>query len=74
MENKQVEILLVEDNQTDAELTMRALKKNNLANSVKWVKDGAEALDYLFVQGQYSGNNINQCPQGGAAGPEAAQG
>ncbi len=47
----------------DAELTMRALKKNNLANSVKWVKDGAEALDYLFVQGQYSGNTSIMPPR-----------
>ncbi|MBU1355562.1 MAG: response regulator [Candidatus Edwardsbacteria bacterium] len=63
METKQVEILLVEDNQTDAELTMRALKKNNLANLVKWVKDGAEALDYLFAQGQYSDNKVNNPPK-----------
>lgn len=38
------DILLVEDNPTDAELTIRALKKNNLANKLHWVKDGAEAL------------------------------
>lgn len=63
METQQIEILLVEDNQTDAELTMRALKKNNLANSVKWVKDGAEALDYLFAQGQYSANNMIEAPK-----------
>jgi two-component system response regulator len=43
-----VEILLVEDNPHDAELTMRALKKRHLANHLVWVKDGAEALDYLF--------------------------
>jgi CheY-like chemotaxis protein len=43
-----VDILLVEDNATDAELCMRALKKNNLASSVRWVKDGAEALDAIF--------------------------
>lgn len=51
----QVEILLVEDNKTDAELTLRALKKNNLANNVVWVKDGAEALDFLFQTGTYAG-------------------
>lgn len=48
-----VEILLVEDNPTDAELTMRALKKKNLANNLVWVKDGVEALDFLFCKGQY---------------------
>jgi CheY-like chemotaxis protein len=43
-----IEILLAEDNSADAEMTLRALKRNNLANRVRWVKDGAEALDYLF--------------------------
>ena len=46
--DKAVQILLVEDNPSDAELTLHALNKNNLANSVDWVKDGEEALDYLF--------------------------
>ena len=49
-----VEILLVEDTPTDAELTMRALKRSNLTNRVTWVKDGAEALDYLFFTGDYA--------------------
>ena len=44
----EIEILLVEDNETDAELTMRALKKHNLANKLVWVKDGEEALDLIF--------------------------
>jgi len=44
-----VEILLVEDNATDAELTIEALKENNLANKLVWVKDGAEALDFCFA-------------------------
>jgi two-component system response regulator len=51
---EQVEILLVEDNALDAELTMRALKKGGLANKVLWVKDGQEALDYLFREGDYA--------------------
>jgi CheY-like chemotaxis protein len=51
---EQMEILLVEDNPEDAEMTMRALRKRNLANHVHWVKDGAEALDYLFCSGQYA--------------------
>lgn len=49
-----VEILLVEDNATDAELTMRALRRNNLANNVTWIKNGAEALDFIFCRGAYS--------------------
>lgn len=52
---KQVEILLVEDNPTDAELTIRALKKHHLANKLVWVKDGAEALEFIFCVGSYAG-------------------
>jgi two-component system response regulator len=48
-------ILLVEDNPDDAELTLRALKKSNIANDVAVVKDGAEALEYLFCTGRYEG-------------------
>lgn len=50
---RSVEILLVEDNPTDAELTMRALRENNLANHVTWIKNGAEALDFVFCRGAY---------------------
>jgi CheY-like chemotaxis protein len=50
----QVEILLVDDSETDAELAIRSLKKHNLANKLTWVKDGQEALDYLFRQGDYT--------------------
>jgi CheY-like chemotaxis protein len=60
-ENNEVEILLVEDNPTDAELCIRALKKNNLANNLVWVKDGAEALDFLFATGTYSDRDV-MCP------------
>jgi CheY-like chemotaxis protein len=63
MENNEIEILLVEDNQTDAELTMRALKKRNLGNKLIWVKDGAEALDYLFARGDYSTRDIKHIPK-----------
>jgi len=49
-----VEILLVEDNPQDAEITLRALKRANLANHVQWLKDGEEALEFLFSQGQYA--------------------
>jgi len=48
-----VDILYAEDNPADAELTLRAFKKQRLANNLKWVKDGQEALDYLFRQGPY---------------------
>ena len=57
MSDSVVDILLVEDNPTDAELALRALKKHNLANQVIWVKDGEAALDYLFHRGQYAGGN-----------------
>lgn len=49
-----VEVLLVEDCATDAELALRALRRMNLANRVHWVKDGAEALDFLFCTGNYA--------------------
>jgi CheY-like chemotaxis protein len=48
-------ILLVEDNPNDAELTMEALSEHNLANEVDIVRDGAEALDYLYQRGAYAG-------------------
>src|SRR5437867_8001589 len=59
----EVEILLVEDNPDDAELTLRALKRHNLANRVKHVKDGAEALAFLFGTDDYQGRDV-------AAGPK----
>jgi two-component system response regulator len=58
MDYKDVEILLVEDNPRDAELTLRALKKHHLANKVCVVKDGEEALDFLFGTGQYIGQSL----------------
>jgi CheY-like chemotaxis protein len=60
---EQVEILLVEDNAEDAEMTMRALRKKNLANHVHWVKDGEEALDYLFCSGPYAGRQPGHPPK-----------
>lgn len=63
METQEVEILLVEDNPNDAELTIRALKKHNLANSLVWVKDGTEALDFIFAQGTYSGRSVGNAPK-----------
>ena len=52
-----VEILLVEDSAADAEMTLRTLKKASIANSVEWVRDGVEALEYLFCEGQYEGRS-----------------
>lgn len=63
MENVEIEVLLVEDNPSDAELTTRALKRNNLANKLHHVKDGDEALDYIFGQGIYSNRNIENAPK-----------
>ena len=60
---EQVEILLVEDNAEDAEMTMRALRKRNLANHLHWVKDGEEALDYLFCDGSYADRNPGHPPK-----------
>jgi CheY-like chemotaxis protein len=55
-------ILLVEDNFDDVELTLHALKKNNIKNDVKVVNDGAEALDFLFGTGKYSDRDLMKMP------------
>ena len=58
-----VEVLLVEDNPRDAELTIRALKKHNLANRLVHVKDGAEVLEFLFGRGPYEGRSTDTSPR-----------
>jgi two-component system response regulator len=58
-----VEILLVEDSPRDVELTLRALKKRNLANRVHVARDGAEALDYVFARGAYVDRDRNHTPK-----------
>src|SRR6188474_313939 len=58
-----VEILLVEDNPNDVELTLRALQKPNLAGKVFVVKDGAEALDFIFAKGQFAQRKIENLPK-----------
>jgi len=58
-----VEILLVEDNPKDAEMTLRALRKHNLGNKLHWVKDGAEAIDYLFCIGAYRERDPDRPPK-----------
>jgi two-component system response regulator len=62
-QTEDVEILLVEDNPTDAELATLALKEHNLANKLVWVKDGAEALDFLFGTGAYANRKPENSPK-----------
>jgi CheY-like chemotaxis protein len=57
---KAIDILLVEDNPNDIELTIRALKKHNLSNNIFVVRDGEEALDFIFIKGKYENReNLN---------------
>jgi len=58
-----VEILLVEDNPDDVELALHALRKHKLANTIVVVRDGAEALDFLFGTGAYAGRKANAIPR-----------
>jgi two-component system, response regulator len=58
-----VEILLIEDNPNDVELTLHALKKHNLANRIQVIRDGAEALDFLFCRGAHKTRNPNYPPK-----------
>jgi two-component system response regulator len=55
-------ILLVEDNPDDEELTLLSLRKNNLAHDIVVVRDGVEAIEFLFGTGQYAGRDISQTP------------
>lgn len=55
-------ILLVEDSPNDATLTMKALKKHKVANEIVWVRDGAEATDYLFGRGMYADRKVAHLP------------
>ncbi len=63
MTKNHVEILLVEDNPNDVELTLHALKKNNLTNPVHVVRDGAEALEFIFCTGTYADRSIENGPK-----------
>lgn len=58
-----IDILIVEDNPNDAELTIRALKKQNLANNIFLVEDGAEALDFIYCQGRYEKRKLSKPPK-----------
>jgi len=67
MENKtnmnEVDVLMVEDSPNDAELITRAFAKLNIASKVFWVKDGAEAVDFIFCTGKYSERDISILPK-----------
>jgi CheY-like chemotaxis protein len=63
MSQTAVEILLVEDNPNDLEMTLRALKRSNVANNVVTVGDGEEALDFLFARGRFSGRKEEDEPR-----------
>jgi CheY-like chemotaxis protein len=63
MDNNIVEILMVEDTEADAELAIRALRKRGFANHLVWVKDGAEALDFIFCRGAYAAREPSYPPK-----------
>ena len=63
MANDLIEILLVEDNPHDVELTLHELERNNLANSIHVVRDGAEALEFIFCTGAYAHRLIDDGPR-----------
>src|SRR6185436_4113719 len=58
-----LEILLIEDNPYEAELTIRSLKKNHLANNLVHIDDGADALDFIFARGKYNGVSFIRRPK-----------
>ena len=63
MESLDLEILLIEDSESDAELTIRALRKNKITNNVIHLKDGVAALEFLYGTGQFAGRNVNNKPR-----------
>jgi two-component system response regulator len=63
MELIEVEILLVEDNDNDAELAIRSLTKNSISNKIMRLRNGVEALDFLFGKGDFSGRDISNKPK-----------
>ncbi len=62
MREEEVEVLLVEDNPSDQELTLRALRQEGLANQVHVVNDGEEALDFIFCRGAYANGPLTALP------------
>jgi two-component system response regulator len=62
MLTQEIEIVLIEDSASDAEMTIRALAKNNLANKLLHLKNGAAALDFFFAEGEYAGRQTDNIP------------
>jgi len=62
-ENEAIEILLVEDDPLDLEMTMRALESDHVNNRIEVARDGEEALDFLFCRGPYSGRSLESQPK-----------
>ena len=60
---QEIEILLIEDSTSDAEMTIRALKKNNIANNLVHLTNGADALDFIFGTGSFTGRNTDIHPK-----------
>jgi two-component system, response regulator len=63
MMQTEVDILLVEDKRSDAEMTIRAIRKNKIGNTIIHLADGKEALDFLFGKGKYEGRDVHQKPR-----------
>jgi two-component system response regulator len=63
MTNPEIELLLVEDSKNDAELTIRALQKHKIANNIVHLRDGADALDFLFGKGAFANRDISNKPK-----------
>lgn len=63
MKSDEIEILLVEDNPMDLELTLRALRKENLSNCIQVARDGEEALEFLFCRGAHSQRSFDRPPR-----------
>ena len=61
--NEKIDIILVEDNPGDAELTIRALRKNKIINKLLHLEDGEDALEYIFATGKYADRNIYEMPK-----------
>lgn len=62
-ESTQVEILIVEDSEDDLDMTLRALRKANLANHIQVARDGEEAVEFIFGQGAYAGRKVENGPR-----------